>query len=269
MNDWLHNLPIVWMAVLIFAIAYLIALGIFAVVKILAKAERARHFKAVSPGVLPPLGVLFGLFVAFTAVQVWNDNDRARAAVDREASELRTVLILSASFPPGPQTRLQTLIRGHIEEAAKWEWPSMAHRTATLNIIPSYLADALQLTLALTPSSEGQRVAQQEMAMALESALDARRQRILISQSQVGTVKWLCLFVQAISILLAVALVHSDNRLAAIIMLTVFATGAGSCVLLILAYDRPFIGQLAISPNPLLQVMPEADGVAQTMPSHE
>jgi hypothetical protein len=58
---------------LIFAITYLIALGIFALIKILAKAERARHFKAVSPGVLPPLGILFNLFVAFTAVQVWND----------------------------------------------------------------------------------------------------------------------------------------------------------------------------------------------------
>jgi len=69
MNDWVHNLPIVWKAVLIFGATYLIALAIFAVVMILATGERARDFKAVSPGVLPPLGILFGLFVAFTAVQ--------------------------------------------------------------------------------------------------------------------------------------------------------------------------------------------------------
>ena len=145
----------------------------------------------------------------------------------------------------------------------------MAHQTATLSIIPSHLADALQYTLALTPSSEGQRVAQREMAIALESALDARRQRILISQSQVGFVKWLCLFVQAVCALFTIALVHSDNRLTAIIMLIVFATGAATCVLLILSYDRPFIGQLAISPAPLLQVMPEVESVTQTAPSHE
>jgi hypothetical protein len=135
----------------------------------------------------------------------------------------------------------------------------MAHRTATLNIIPRHLADALQFTLTLTPNSEGQRIAQREMATSLEAALDARRQRILISQSQVGNVKWLCLFVQAACVLFAIALVHSDNRVAAIIMLTVFATGVAACVLVILAYDRPFIGQLAISPNALLQVMPEAE----------
>ena len=269
MNDWLHNLPIVWMAVLIFGVTYLIDLAIFAVVMMLATVERARGFRAASPAMLPPLGILFALFVAFIAAQVLNEDDRAIAAVDREASALRAVLILATVFPEGPQTRLRTLIRSHIEEAATQEWSSMAHQTTTLSIISSHLADALQYTLALTPSSEGQRVAQREMTIALESALDARRQCILISQSQVGFVKWLCLFVQAVCALFTIALVHSDNRLAAIIMPIVFATGAATCVLLILSYDWPFIGQLAISPTPLLQVMPEVESVTQTAPSHE
>ena len=45
---------------------------------------------------LPPLGIIFGLFVAFTASQVWNDNERANTAVDREASALRAVVVLAA-----------------------------------------------------------------------------------------------------------------------------------------------------------------------------
>jgi hypothetical protein len=166
-------------------------------------------------------------------------------------------LILVAVFPEGPQTRLRALVRGHIEEAARQEWSAMAYQTATLTITPRHLADALQLTLALTPNNEGQRIAQREMTVALESALDARRQRILISQSQVGLEKWLCLFVQAVCALFAIALVHCGNRLTAIIMMIVFATGTATCVLLILSYDRPFIGQLAVTPAPLLQVMPE------------
>jgi Protein of unknown function (DUF4239) len=134
MSDWLHNLPVVWMAVVVFGVTYLIAVAIYAVVMGLAAGERARAFKAVSPGMLPPLGILFGLFVAFTAVQVWNDNDRAKEAVDREASALRAVVILAASFPGEPQARLHALIRRYIEEAATQEWPMMAHQTATLSI---------------------------------------------------------------------------------------------------------------------------------------
>jgi hypothetical protein len=88
--------------------------------------------------------------------------------------------------------------------------------------------------------------------------VDARRQRIIISQSQVNLVKWLCLLVQAACALLAIALVHSDNRLASTITMGIFATGVAASIWLILAHDRPFTGELSVRPDPLLQVMPEA-----------
>jgi hypothetical protein len=61
MSDWLHNLPVVWMALVVFGVTYLVAAAIHAVVTVLAVGERARSFKAVSPGMLPPLGIIFGL----------------------------------------------------------------------------------------------------------------------------------------------------------------------------------------------------------------
>jgi hypothetical protein len=77
------------------------------------------------------------------------------------------------------------------------------------------------------------------------------------------------LFAQAACTLLAIALVHSDNRLAATITMGVFATGVAASMLLILSHDRPFIGQLSIGPDPLLQVMPEAEADPQaTVFSH-
>jgi hypothetical protein len=263
MNDWFHNLPVAWMALLVFGFTYLIAAGIYAVVSILAVGERARAFKAVSPGMLPPLGIIFGLFVAFTAAQVWSDNDRAAAAVSGEARALRSVQVLAASFPGQPEAQLRALIRRYIEEAANQEWPMMARRSATLRAIPGALAEALQLTLALTTSTGGQQIAQREIAAAIENALDARRQRIIVSRSQVNVVKWSTLYLQAVCALLAIAMVHSDNRLASVIAMGIFATGVAASVLLIAAHDRPFTGQLFIAPAPLLQVMPEADSSEQ------
>jgi hypothetical protein len=69
----------------------------------------ARSFKAISPGMLPPLGIIFGLFVAFTAAQVWNDNERANTAVSREARALRAVVVLAASFSGEPEARLVSI----------------------------------------------------------------------------------------------------------------------------------------------------------------
>ncbi|MGA7772428.1 MAG: hypothetical protein WCA25_05705, partial [Pseudolabrys sp.] len=48
----------------------------------------------------------------------------------------------------------------------------MAQGTATLRFTPPLLAEALQLTLALTPHSEGQKTAQREIATALETAFE-------------------------------------------------------------------------------------------------
>jgi len=88
-----HDLPLVWMTLLVFGITYLITAATYSIVMPLAVGERARSFKAVSPGLLPPVGIIFGLFVAFTAAQVWNDSQQATATVDREASALRAVVI--------------------------------------------------------------------------------------------------------------------------------------------------------------------------------
>src|SRR5262245_52682693 len=85
------------------------------------------------------------------------------------------------------------------------------------------------------------------MAVSVESALDARRQRILISQSSVSLLKWACLVIQAICVLIAVALSYGDRRGAAIVAMGLFATGAAACFLLIGAYDRPFIGSTSRS----------------------
>jgi uncharacterized protein DUF4239 len=258
-NDWLHNLPIVWMALLIFGLTALGTGAIYVVVMVFSVGKRARSFKAVSPGLLPPLGILFALFMAFTASQVWSDNEKANLVVDREASALRSVVILAAAFPGESETRLRSLIRSYVGDAVAQEWPMMAHGAATLQVIPYSLAEALHHTIALTPSSQGQQTAQREITTALENALDARRQRIIISQSQVNLVKWLCLGLQAFCMLLAIAMVHSDDRLASAITMGLFGIGVAAFLLLILAYDRPFTGELSVRPNPLLQVMPEPE----------
>jgi hypothetical protein len=255
MNDWFHELPVLWMALLVFGITYLLSLGIHAGVAALAGSGRAKSFKSVSPGMLPPLGIIFGLFVAFTAAQVWSDNDHASSAVNDEASALRTAFVFAASFPGEPEARLHDFIKTYVHEAATEEWPMMAHRTAPLNMTPRPLREALQFTLALPAISPGQQTAQREIMSALEAALDARRHRIIVSLTKVNAVKWSCLCLQAICALLAIAFVHCDDRLASLLAMGLFASGVSASVLLIAAHDRPFAGQVAVTPKPLLEIV--------------
>jgi hypothetical protein len=253
--DWLLNLPVSWMALIVFMATYLIAGGVYLVVTKLAVTEWARAFKAVSPGMLPPLGVLFALLVGFIAVEVWNNFDKAKAAVATEASALRAVVLLAGTFPEEQKARIYALINRHIEVAVNQEWPEMAHQQATLSPLPTALIEALHEALALKHADDSQRTAQPEMVRALHTALDARRQRIVISESSVGAVKWAGILLQGLCTLVAIAVVHSDNRPACAMTLILFATGIALSVLLIAAYTRPFTGENSVAPELLKQVI--------------
>ena len=103
MGDWLFALPLLWMTLVIFAAAYLVAAGVCLVVVGLAVNDRGRVFKAFSPG------VVFGLLVGFVALQTWNDFDKAKVAVVTEASALRAVVLFDESLPEEQRAHLRSL----------------------------------------------------------------------------------------------------------------------------------------------------------------
>ena len=260
MGDWLLNLPVPWMGVVIIGATLALTGALHVIVSRLATGDRLRAFKAISPGILPPLSVIFALLVGFLAAQVWNDFDRAGTAVNHEASALRAVVLVTAAFPGDTETRMRTLVHGYIQDAVTKEWPAMARQDASLAIAPPRLAEALRLTLSLTPQRDGQVIAQREMVSALQAAFDVRRQRVILSRSSINYVKWTVLFMQAALTLLTIAMVHSDNAAASRIVLTIFATGIGVAILLIASHSRPFTGEISVRPTVLEQVMPEAGG---------
>lgn len=245
------------MALVIFTGTYLTAAAIHWTVMALARGRLARIFRGVSAALLSPLGTIFALLVAFIAAQVWSDVDRAKVAVSHEASALRTVVLLAASFPGEPEARLRGLIARHIDEAVSDDWPRMAEQSATMRVAPPALSEALQFTVTLEPGSQGQITAQRQIVTAREEALDARRQRIIVSRSSVNWVKWACLLAQAVCTLAAIAIVHHDSRGAAVIAMGIFATGVAVSLLLIASHDRPFTGEISIKPDLLQQARPD------------
>jgi hypothetical protein len=151
---------------------------------------------------------------------------------------------------------MRVLLRRQIDESVTEEWPAMARGDATLTVIPVALDGALRLAISLTPRTEGQKTAQREVVASVQAALDARRQRIILSESSVNWIKWTGVLLVGALTLLAIAFVQSGNRLAAAIALWLFASAMACSLLLIAAQDRPFSGQFRIRPDMLQQVIP-------------
>jgi uncharacterized membrane protein YagU involved in acid resistance len=255
-TDWIENLSLGWLVLVVTAGSALVAAAVYCVVMWLAVGKRREAFKAVSPGMLPPMGLLFGLIVGFLAAQVWSDAGNAQQAVNREASALRAAVILARTFPGAPENRTNADIRAYIRNAVDEEWPAMAHGRESLTVIPAPLADALRVAIRLTPRGDGEKAAQQQMITSLQSALDARRQRIILSESSLNWVKWVGVILVAVLTLIAIAFVHCENRLAAGLALGLFTAAAAGSLILLAVQQRPFSGEFAVRPDPLVQVAP-------------
>jgi hypothetical protein len=74
----------------------------------------------------------------------------------------------------------------------------------------------------------------------------------------VNWVKWAAVISLAVLTLLAIAVVHSGNRVTAALAMGVFASAVAVTFVLIAAQDRPFSGQFGVKPDTLLQVRPKS-----------
>jgi hypothetical protein len=245
------------MTVVIVAGTATVSALVYGVAMRLAARGRAPIFKGISPVMLTPLAVLFGLIVAFLSSQVWSDAQRANATVAREASALRTVMLLATDFPAETQERIRALVRRHIQDAIDREWPAMARQEATLAMFSGEAAEMPEIALALRAQDTVQPLAQRELLAAFQTANDARRERIVISQSSINWIKWTVVFVLAVLILFTIAFVHIDNRGTAAVAMAIFSIGVAACIVLITSHNRPFTGEIKVGPDLLLQVIPK------------
>ena len=69
--------------------------------------------------------------------------------------------------------------------------------------------------------------------------------------------KWWGVIVEAILTLVAIGMVHSDNRSTAGVAMGIFATAAAEAALMVASHARPFTGEVSVGADVLLQVMPE------------
>src|SRR5262245_50740603 len=245
--EWLLHLPVLWMGLVIFATAYLIA----GVVFWSATRLTGDHSRLVDPGILSPLGVVFGLLIVFTAAQVWGDLERANSAVAEEASALRNIVLLANALSEHDKSRLRELIERHLDVSETEEWPAMATGQAAI-ATPTALREALREALAFQTIDDTQKTAKTEIIDALQKALDARRQRIVISQTTVSLVRWFGLLVTGLCVMIGIAFAHLDNRRNCRIALALFATGMAASMFIIASHSRPF--NSTVSPQLLEEI---------------
>jgi uncharacterized protein DUF4239 len=186
---------------------------------------------------------------------VWSNFDRANQYVGQEAGALRETILLTDALPSEVRKAVRKAVKKHLDFIESEEWPAMASGRATLQSIAVALAEAMTALLSFTPAQSNQQLAQQRALVAIEQALEARRNRVLLSQSEIAPIQWIAIIVIAVLILITLAMVLIEHRLAMAITMFIYSTAIAICLVLLLVYDRPFgAGGFVIRPTVLQAV---------------
>ena len=255
---WIEAQSTPVIALVVFSVCYFLTATIFFVVAMLSRRAVARDLKAVVPVTLTPLGVILGLLIVFLASRVWSNLDRAEEYVGQEAGALREAVLLAETLPQEVRASVREAIKRHLHFIETEEWPAMARRQASLQSVAVGLAEALNAVLSFAPTQANQQLAQQRAVVAIEKALEARRNRVRLSQAEIAPIQWAAIGMLAVLILLTIAMIHVESRLAMLITMLIFSTAVAVCLVLLVVYDRPFgDGGFVVRPTVLRDVVPD------------
>jgi Protein of unknown function (DUF4239) len=249
---WIESQDIAVITLIVFALCYAIAAIIFAAAIIVSRRRIATDLKATTPVMLTPLSVITGLLIAFLASRVWSNVDRANAYVAQEASAISQVVLLTDALPEDPRKAVRDGLRKYLQFIKAEDWPAMLSGHASFQPLPPGLTDAVAALLSFAPSQPGQHVVQNRAVEALEQALEARRNRVLLSGAVIAPVQWLVIFLLDALALITIGMVHLDRRATAAVNMFVFSTAIAASVALLMINDRPFsAGGFTVEPTAL------------------
>jgi Protein of unknown function (DUF4239) len=254
---WIESQSTSIIALVVFGAAYLSAALIFCIAAFLSRRPIAKELQPVTPGILSPLGTILGILIAFLAVRVWTNLDHAEEFIGREVSALREVVMLANSLPGDVQARVREAIGKHLDAVASEEWPAMAEERMSLRSFPPHLEEAMGAILSFAPAGTNQQLTQNRALIAVEDAVEFRRNRVGLSRTEIAPVQWTVIVVLSVMILVTIAAIHVNARLAMAIALFVFSTAVAMCLVLLMVYDHPFgSGGFSLPPTAYREAMP-------------
>jgi hypothetical protein len=251
----MESQSILGITLLVFGFCYVLTIATFGAAAILSRRAVAKELKAASPVTLTPLAVILALLLAFMSSRVWTNVHRAGEYVGQEASALRQAVLLADALPSDVRNNLRESIKRHLHFIETQDWPAMGRGQANLQAIPVGLTDAMAVVFSFTPAQPTQQLAQERTLLAIEHALEARRNRIRLSQLQIAPIQWAVIVALTMLILVTIAMIHIDNRTAMAATLLIFSTAVAVCLVLLMVYDRPFaFGGVTMAPTAFREI---------------
>ncbi|WP_431683653.1 NADH-quinone oxidoreductase subunit J [Kitasatospora sp. KL5] len=236
----------------------MVVVGGIVVVAVLGSALTRRRYPQTASGdhndmvgvVLSMFGAIYGVILAFVIVTLWTQLENAENVVAAEATAAAQIVRDAQAFPPAHRDAVDRAVDGYVHVVVEQQWPLMRDGQGDYNRTAAKLEEVYQSLQGYQPSSHSEQTFYDEAVDSLGDVAGQRRARITQSSQQLPVLLQVLVYGGAVVILPLTFLYGIRSRRIQLLFVGSVAALIGFSLLLVLVLDRPFAGELSVSPAP-------------------
>jgi Protein of unknown function (DUF4239) len=205
------------------------------------------------------LGTIYAVLLAFAVIVVWEKFHDAEVAVAQEAGAATALYRLSGGLDPQARERLQGELAHYLHVAIDDDWPAMARGRGSRDATRA-LSSIYEAALAYEPSNTRGETVLAEVLDQLDQMTQARRARLSLASGVVPGAVWLVLFVGAVLTIVFTFFFGTANLRAQSLMTAMLTLVTSMSLLVVMALDHPFTGDIRVSATALERVVEDFGG---------
>jgi Protein of unknown function (DUF4239) len=264
MVNWIYSSPTwEWGTVIVVATTVLACAGLNLFQRIVPL-ETRRIDNDVVGGTIAIIGISYAVLIAFIAVATWQNYTDADKSTDIEASLVANLYRDVQGLPE----ELTGAIRGHViayvDKIIHTEWP--AQQRGEISRAGRDDIEAIhKVVVSFVPANSRETVVQAEFLRVVNELYTARRTRQLAAQAAIPGVIWGIILVGSLITVGYTYLFVVEKRALHMTMTGFVAASFALVIVLVIALDRPFRGDLCVSTAAYVNALESVS--AQAMPS--
>ncbi|MEI5103500.1 DUF4239 domain-containing protein [Streptomyces sp. PmtG] len=199
--------------------------------------------------VLGIFGAIYGIILAFVVVTLWTQLEEAESVIAAEASDLEQVVRNVRAFPSAERSRMDAAISGYVHAVVERQWPLMREGKARHSVTQRQVEGMYTALQSYQPDDERQRAFYRAAIVNLNDVVAQRRSRITQSHQELPVLLQVLVYGGAVVIIPLTFLYGNRSRAVRLLFVGAVAALIGFSLLLVLVLDRPFAGEISVSPE--------------------
>ncbi|WP_405982778.1 DUF4239 domain-containing protein [Streptomyces sp. NBC_00158] len=195
-------------------------------------------------------GAIYGIILAFVIVTLWTQLEDTQTIVASEATSAALISRDAAAFPEPVRTRLDAAMSGYVHSVVEDQWPRMRAGNPSYGATEAHLQDAFRVLQTYDPQGQSEQVFYEQAVGHLDEVAAQRRARITMARRELPPLLQALAFGGAV-VLIPLTFLYGLRKLRVQILFVASVAGlVGFSLLLVFVLDRPFAGDLSVSPAP-------------------